>query len=376
MVIILLGAIILLIAVFTLNEGTKASGKKHYQVPPKYIQTLNNAADPSKTIVVKREFTKASVENNYPIKPESKPLLPYKPSTQKSTDSSKSPYSLIALNPAFKKPLFKNSGLENPGLNKTAINYKINHNTKDFLVIDFETANTSKYSACALGIAIVKDLQIVETKHYYISPQHDAYFIQRFVSLHGITWDDVYDKPFFNEIWPEIEKLFSSNLLIAYNASFDISVLRETLNYYAIPLPQLEFTCALECARQYIKGPYNYKLSTVCQHLNISLEHHQAESDAIATAKITIYLIEKLKKEEAKIQEKNERKIKWEDEVEKAHKLKENGLYDEIQNIKKNIRRNRKLMIDNPEKDKYKALYFKYKRQYIDMMGSEYAEKD
>jgi DNA polymerase-3 subunit epsilon len=285
------------------------------------------------------------------------------------------PNSLMALREDFRRPEFEDAYLSDPSLNREAVLEDVCHNTVDFVVFDFETANTSKTSACAIGFAIVKNLVVTETKHFYISPQHDQWFIQRFVDLHGISWDQVYDKPFFYELWPEIEGLFLNNLVIAYNATFDLGILKETLNYYNIPVPEIKYNCALTYARNHVTGVPNYKLSSVCRHLNIPLNHHQAESDAVGAAHIMIHLVTQFKADELLNQEKNARRLNWQNQVEKVKSLKESGMFEQVHNIKKNIRYNRKKMQDNPDKPRYQELYIKYKEQYAAVMGEEYAEK-
>ena len=42
----------------------------------------------------------------------------------------------------------------------------------DFIAIDFEIANNKISSACSLGMAFVKDNQIIDEKYYLIIPQH------------------------------------------------------------------------------------------------------------------------------------------------------------------------------------------------------------
>ena len=47
-------------------------------------------------------------------------------------------------------------------------------------------------------------------------------------------------------------------------------------------------------AKKNIGGLRNYKLSTVCQEMNVPLiDAHRASNDAIATAKLFIKLVEK-----------------------------------------------------------------------------------
>jgi len=47
-----------------------------------------------------------------------------------------------------------------------------------------------------------------------------------------------------------------------------------------------------------------------------------------------------------------------------------------ISNLKKNIRRNRKLMADNADKPQYAQFYVEYKNQYKQLTGRDYAEKN
>ena len=47
---------------------------------------------------------------------------------------------------------------------------------------------------------------------------------------------DVKEAKEFNELWPELKPYFTNTFIVAHNASFDISVLRATLDAYHIPL--------------------------------------------------------------------------------------------------------------------------------------------
>lgn len=161
----------------------------------------------------------------------------------------------------------------------------------NFITIDFETANSNRTSACSLGITFVENKKIIETKHYYIKPTPNYYnFIN--VGIHGITKKDTEDKQTFKELWKEIKPYFENNKVVAHNASFDLSVLRTTLEYYEIEFPKLEYYCTMLFSKNTLKGLLNYQLSTISNHFNINLTHHNAESDAKACAEIFIKLLE------------------------------------------------------------------------------------
>ena len=154
-----------------------------------------------------------------------------------------------------------------------------------FIAIDFETANYSPDSACAVGLAVVKGSRIVRREHYLIRPPERQF---AFTYIHGITWDDVRNAPTFNELWPTLQVLIAdADFLAAHNASFDRRVLDSCCRTYRLSQPDQSFLCTVKLART-LWGVYPTKLPDVCRHLNIPLRHHQADSDAEACARIVI----------------------------------------------------------------------------------------
>jgi DNA polymerase-3 subunit epsilon len=55
----------------------------------------------------------------------------------------------------------------------------------NFIAIDFETANSNRYSPCEIGLVKVEDFKIVEQKSFLIKPK-DNYFDYYNTLLHGI----------------------------------------------------------------------------------------------------------------------------------------------------------------------------------------------
>ena len=164
---------------------------------------------------------------------------------------------------------------------------KISVGSSKFVAIDFETANSDRASACALGIVLVENLEIVEKKYWLIRP-YELFFDPFNVSIHGITEDDVRDKPEFNELWPEIKPYLDKNLIIAHNASFDISVLRHVLDQYEIEYPEFPYSCTWYISKKIWHGLNSYCLDNIADHLAIDFLHHNAEEDAKACSLIAI----------------------------------------------------------------------------------------
>ncbi len=156
-----------------------------------------------------------------------------------------------------------------------------------FIAIDFETANNNSNSACSIGIAVIEDLKILETRHWLIRPP-ELYFHPFNISIHGITEDDVRNEPSFNELWPEIRSYIDNNLIIAHNASFDLGVLRHVLSTYNIDYPESHYSCTLRISKKVWKGLLSHSLESMTDHLSIEFQHHNAEEDARACAEIAI----------------------------------------------------------------------------------------
>ena len=154
-----------------------------------------------------------------------------------------------------------------------------------FLAIDFETANTEANSACAVGLVRVENKKIVHKEVHLIRPPSRKFM---FSYIHGIHWTDVENAPTWSELWPVIEPQFKDiEFLAAHNSGFDRRVLNGVCEHYGIKAPNIPFSCSMQLARR----EWNIrptKLSDVCRHLDIELNHHEALSDAMACARIFI----------------------------------------------------------------------------------------
>lgn len=157
----------------------------------------------------------------------------------------------------------------------------------DFVCIDFETANSSRDSACSIGVATIEKGEITSTYYTLIKPP-----VLRFdsinVMIHGITKEDVKDAPTFDTVWETLHPLLKDKMVIAHNASFDFSVLRSTLDTYRITYPDLEYHCSVIIAKRTWPDLPNHKLNSVADHLGIRFHHHNAIEDAEVAAKLVI----------------------------------------------------------------------------------------
>lgn len=151
--------------------------------------------------------------------------------------------------------------------------------------IDFETANPSHTSICAVGIAVFNKGNLIDSKHWFVRPpKGHGWFREEFIACHGINWSDVRDEPEFPGIATEIiDRLERADLVIAHNASFDMTKLRGTLQHFGIPAPRFNFLCTLKAARcvwPNLAGGHG--LGALAASMGHQFRHHNAQDDAEA----------------------------------------------------------------------------------------------
>jgi DNA polymerase III subunit epsilon len=104
--------------------------------------------------------------------------------------------------------------------------------------------------------------------------------------IHGIAAADVQNQPEFPDIWPKILEFLQGKIVLAHNASFDFSVLRNTLTEYGIVFPEIIYGCTRLIAKAVWPGLIRYKLTAVARLLGIEFQHHDAMADAHACLEI------------------------------------------------------------------------------------------
>ena len=163
----------------------------------------------------------------------------------------------------------------------------------NFVAIDFETANETRYSPCSLGLTVVKDGEIVEERYWLIRPM-ELRFSPMNIMIHGIRPHEVADKPEFDVVYEELKPYLEHNIVVAHNASFDMSVLRKTLDVYEIPYPKFSYFCTMNLSKRFYPQLDNAKLNTVNNFLGYSFSHHHAAADASACANILLEVAKEL----------------------------------------------------------------------------------
>lgn len=162
----------------------------------------------------------------------------------------------------------------------------------NFVAIDLETATWYRNSICEIGIAIVENGEVKESKSWLVRPPRNEYFSFN-VMIHGIHPEDTEESPSFKEVWDEVNPYLEGKVVVAHNTAFDMYVLRDSFIENEMPFPSFAHFCSCRYSKRVIEC-YSYSLDSVCEKLEIEMgNHHRAGEDAEACAKVFIECIKK-----------------------------------------------------------------------------------
>ena len=162
--------------------------------------------------------------------------------------------------------------------------------------IDFETANHSRVSICAAGLAVFENGILTESPYWLVRPPKGyGWFREDFTECHGLTHIDVLNAPDFSAVAPEfLARLTRSDLVIAHNAAFDIGHLRDTLNHFGLPCPEFEYLCTCKLARRVWPELPDHRLSTLAAHIGHKFNHHHAQADAETAGHVMLAMMKQV----------------------------------------------------------------------------------
>ncbi|TQJ31703.1 3'-5' exonuclease [Microbacterium sp. SLBN-146] len=159
----------------------------------------------------------------------------------------------------------------------------------DFTAIDFETANSSNASACAVGMVRVRGGEVVASTGWLIRPPagHDAFFDLN-TRIHGIRAEDVVDAKSWSDQLGDLAAFAGADVLVAHNAGFDMAVLKRACEATGDECPPYRYACTLQVARSVYQLP-SYRLPFVAAEAGFAeFAHHNATADALACAHVMI----------------------------------------------------------------------------------------
>ncbi|HAQ59329.1 MAG TPA: DNA polymerase III subunit epsilon [Microbacterium sp.] len=159
----------------------------------------------------------------------------------------------------------------------------------DFTAIDFETANSSAASACAVGLVRVRAGRIVAKTGWLIRPPagHDE-FNPFNSAIHGIRPEHVTSAAEWSTQLHALCAFAGADVLVAHNAGFDMNVLRRACAATGDTCPPYRYLCTVQLARKtYTLDSYRLPLAAAEAGFT-GFAHHDATADAEACAHIVI----------------------------------------------------------------------------------------
>ena len=161
-----------------------------------------------------------------------------------------------------------------------------------YVVFDIETTGFSCVNNKIIEIGGVKVVngEIVDHFSEFVNPQCPIPY--EIVKLTSITDEQVMDADVIEEVLPRFLAFCEGAVLVAHNATFDMSFIEENARRQQLPF---DFTCidTLGVSRALLTEQAKHTLDAVAKTLKVSLEnHHRAVDDAQATAEIFIKLLD------------------------------------------------------------------------------------
>lgn len=160
---------------------------------------------------------------------------------------------------------------------------------RSFTAVDVEWA-TRDQMICQIGLAVVRNGEIVEHAQWLVQPPGNEYDETLFRN-HHVRPEMTADKPTLEELWREIRHYFMTGQIWAHNAvSAEIPAFRKSLGEYGIPCDWLDIRDSMELFRREGCSGGN-GLAQCAMAMGITFddtEHHDALYDAETLAEILI----------------------------------------------------------------------------------------
>jgi exodeoxyribonuclease X len=159
-----------------------------------------------------------------------------------------------------------------------------------YAVVDVEGNGQQSPDLVELAVVPIVGGKIGEPRSWLVRPERSIkYFATR---IHGLTNDDVADRPAFAAVADEVQAALAVPALVAHNAHVDTGVLARELGDWQCP----EVFDTLKLARRLLSKQPGYQLGMLVRALNLAeglpdgLTPHRATYDVLVTARLFVHL--------------------------------------------------------------------------------------
>lgn len=149
-----------------------------------------------------------------------------------------------------------------------------------YVAIDFETANKSSDSACAIGLNLFDENGNLKDSYYSLICPEVPYFDPACTAVHGLKAEDILGAPKLKDIWDEILSFISNRPLIAHNAPFDIRVLKDSAESSGLYGIDSDYYCTLSLSRRLMPELDRHNLTYIAKQNDWIYRAHDAKDDS------------------------------------------------------------------------------------------------
>lgn len=171
-----------------------------------------------------------------------------------------------------------------------------NWKTCRFVAFDLETTGTNQAEdrITEVGFVTFENGEVVDRYQHLVNP--GVPISAEIEEITGISNEAVRDAPPFGELVSEIERFFAEPYLLAFNANFDLTFLKQELKRASSPRDLPACFDPFPLCWKYLRRAGHIrdaKLKTICEHFGIPLEKaHRADHDAEAAGHVFLRLDE------------------------------------------------------------------------------------
>lgn len=167
--------------------------------------------------------------------------------------------------------------------NPDSINWAQKAHDEGWLTVDTETTGGSKEDEVIdIGIVVAGTGEVLFDS--LLQPMVRVH--PRAYEVHGIAERQLITAPRLGDVFEELFNILDGATIIAYNASFDERLMRQTFEKHQLPTPDMTFVCAMHEYKRYTYRPKVTSLTTACAELNAAPGTHRALTDALAANRV------------------------------------------------------------------------------------------
>jgi len=156
-----------------------------------------------------------------------------------------------------------------------------------FVAIDVETANADLSSICQIGVVSFCDRGVVQKWERLVNPED--HFDPVNVSVHGISDEAVAQAPTLPQLFEELQKVLSDQVVV-HHTGFDRASLTRATEKHGLP----RISCTWLDSAKVVRRAWpeysskGYGLANITQRLGIEFRHHDAAEDARAAGEVLL----------------------------------------------------------------------------------------